>query len=142
MGCFRVAQGQMVGKMLPASQGKNVPTHSPEECSHPDQQMIPRANKTSKWWTCKACNSRWEREDLPVAKEGPPQGDERMLLGKHAGRTFCWIYDQEKTYAQWALQTVESGDMIDKQLARLARYVASREMTEVWHMDDQEEKDL
>jgi hypothetical protein len=56
---FRICHGEGVGRPLPATTSGTV---SPTMCQH--AELARRGNKSSRWWTCKRCSSRWERVPL------------------------------------------------------------------------------
>jgi hypothetical protein len=128
----RIVRGEVVGKVLKPSEGKTAPTKPANLCPHQDSDMIARANKTNKWWTCRTCQSRWERSDLPLMQTGPPKASEVMLAGKYQGKTFREIVKTDPLYDQWVLQTVELGDCVEVQYQRLAKYIIDMEKNMVW----------
>ena len=43
------------------------------------------------------------------------------------GKTYETVYNTDPGYCQWALQTVESGDVGSPQLKKFARYLIAKE---------------
>ena len=143
----KVINGEVVGKPLPPGEG-NVEVE-PEQCQHPVNRMIRHGNRTSKWWTCHQCQSRWERMTIEQAMPtGIPRGTEALLFGKHAGQTFAQVFDNLPSYTQWVIKTAqEHGDEAHPQLLRLAKYLNRRvrqielgqtqsDMEENWFMEE------
>ena len=121
-----VINGEIVGK--PLSPGEGTVEVDPTQCQHPVQRMKRHGNRSSKWWTCHACQSRWERmkaeDSIPT---GTPKGTEILLFGKHVGLTFSHVFDHLPSYAQWVIRTAqEHGDESQPQLLRLAKYLSQR----------------
>jgi hypothetical protein len=130
---MRIIKGQVVGRSLAASEGgKAVATQDPCLCQHPEGEMVARGNRTDKWWTCKLCLSRWERTGLPTAPTGNPKASEVMTIGRQMGKTFDVIFQQEKEYCQWVLQSVEAQELQEPQYHRLAHYIVGREQEVAW----------
>ena len=63
----------LIGHQLKPSQGVFPVERS--LCKHARNQLVARGNRTSYWWTCKACGSRWARlqegEVLVTEQESP-----------------------------------------------------------------------
>ena len=102
--------------------------------------MMKRANRCSvglrKWWTCKACQSRWERRTLgltvpeePPIQEGPPKGSEILTVGRYVGKDFETIYNTGPDYCRWMVQTSDQNPQRAPTLCRLTLYVAEKEST-------------
>jgi len=126
----RIIQGEIVGKAISPAEGtQNVEPHM---CQHPMFSMKQRGNKTSKWWTCIQCLSRWERRSLADSTpDGQPTDQEISMFGKHQGKTFSWILEQDAAYCQWVLMTMESsGESCSNQFRRLAQYLIQAEHRE------------
>ena len=121
-----VINGEIVGKQL--SPGEGRVEVDPEQCRHPLDRMKRHGNRTSKWWTCHQCQSRWERMTIEQAMPtGIPRGTETLLFGKHVGQTFAHVFDNLPSYAQWVIKTAqEHGDEAHPQLLRLAKYLSRR----------------
>ena len=130
----RVIGQELVGKPLPMGLGnKRLAVNDPLTCPHPDNAMAPRGNAHTNvrgdkiqvnWWTCKLCNSRWERQPIP-AHQNPdePQDSDRLTFGKHLGKTYLEVYNTEPQYCSWAIETVQHGDHPTKELQRLVDYL-------------------
>ena len=106
---YRFIKGQVVGQPLTRGEGRKdiAKAHmDPVMCQHPVESMIPRGNKTSKWWTCQKCQSRWARletPDIPFA-----QDQDLILFGKHAGTSYQEMLQQDPEYCNWVLETVQN----------------------------------
>jgi hypothetical protein len=124
-----VINWEIVGKLLKPGEGEVL--IDPTMCAHPTPSMKRRGNKT-KWWTCTQCQSRWERRSMEdQIPEGSPQGSEMMLQGTSMGQTFSDIYENNRTYCQWALLTAGEGmQEATPQVHRLAAYARQRETAE------------
>ena len=131
----RVINGEIVGKMLPAGTNKNQDDSTPADmCLHEAKFMRPRGNRTTNWWTCLNCHSRWERrkrEETPVT--GTPTDHEMLTFGKHAGKTFLETATAHPDYCQWIIQTADNPYIPYKsvqdpspQLQRFAQYLGAR----------------
>ena len=102
---YRYLRGQVIGKALPRGTGqvdlKNA-TMDPAMCQHPADKMVPRGNKTDKWWLCKACVSRWERlETIPTLSSQSITVDpsqEILPFGRYMGRTYAQIFEDDPMY--------------------------------------------
>ena len=136
---YRFIKGQAVGQPLSKGEGKkdSAKAHmDPVMCQHPAESMIPRGNKTSKWWTCQKCQSRWvrlETPDVPVV-----QDQDLILFGKHAGSTYWEMLHQDPGYCNWVLETVQnSGQEIEgaTHLQRMAQYIHTRRLQETYEAD-------
>ena len=122
----------VVGKELKEAKGpKDVKkhTHDPMICQHPSDKMLGRGGRADqKWWSCQACGTRWER--IPLSKfetTSQPSCKDLLTFGKHAGKTYDFVYLNHINYCEWILRTVESGDDAGLQLFKFARYLATRE---------------
>ena len=102
------------GEAMRPGQGKQDEkknTHDPLVCQHPSDKMYARGGKNDlKWWTCAACNSRWERIPLSsyslVTMGKPPTGRDVLTFGKHTGETYDTVWKTDPSYCQWVMQTV------------------------------------
>jgi len=143
---YRFIRGEAVGKALPRGEGKKDAPKAhvePAMCRHPEEDMQARGNKISAWWTCKKCMSRWERvrkEDL-TSTTGAPSDLDMVSFGKHAGSTFQETYLNDPSYCEWAVRTAEEGEA-NHSLRRLAQYILSKRMTEVYEADETHDMDL
>ena len=105
----RVIGSELVGKPLAPSTGvRRLAVNDPENCPHPDKEMVPRGNghfnnRTNQrnqvcWWTCKLCNSRWERMPVPAHPiPDEPQDSDRMRFGRHLGEQYIDVYNNHPT---------------------------------------------
>ena len=77
-------------------------------CRHPENHMIPRGNKTTKWWLCQQCQSRWARlqPSEVTPQHGLPQDNDLVIFGNHAGSMYAEVL-QEHQYCIWVLETVQ-----------------------------------
>ena len=121
----------VVGKELKEAKGaKDVKkhTHDPMTCQHPSDKMSGRGGRADhKWWSCQACGTRWER--IPLSKfetTSQPSCKDLLTFGKHAGKTYDFVYLNHINYCEWILKA-ESGDDACAQLVKFARYLATRE---------------
>ena len=128
----RVINGEIVGKALPSNASLGAPViNLPEMCQHESRYMKTRGNRTTKWWTCISCQSRWERRPLDMTPTtGPPTDTEVLTFGKFVGMTFLQTATMNPNYCKWILQTAESEGDSSPQLQRLAQYLVARERTE------------
>jgi hypothetical protein len=140
----RFVRGEAVGKPLPRGEGKTdrAKAHvDPVMCLHPDEDMLARGNKTTAWWTCKKCNSRWERTNSFVSTHQPTDL-EMVRFGKHAGTTFQDLYANDLSYCLWAVRTAEEEaanpgcGIANQALKRLAAYCCQKQMEESYEADD------
>jgi hypothetical protein len=122
----------VVGKELKEAKGaKDVKkhTHDPMICQHPSDKMSGRGGRADqKWWSCQACGTRWER--IPLSKfetTSQPSCKDLLTFGKHAGKTYDFVYLNHINDCEWILKTAESGDDACAQLVKFARYLATRE---------------
>ena len=53
-----------------------------------------------------------------------------MLFGRHVGKTFNHMYQEETHYCQWGVMTAESGEPCSTGLIRLAQFCVDRECGE------------
>ena len=126
----KVINREIVGKVLDKPAQGPIIT-DPSLCEHPYNKMKRHGNKTTKWWTCTECQTRFERKELEDLKPAGPMRDQDLVLfGMHVGKTYLQIYNEQPSYAQWVMQTAESGDS-SPDLARLARYLARKEQEDV-----------
>ena len=112
-----------MGRSLPAGSGKA--TTPANICQHPTNEMKRAGNAKEKWWTCKACQSRWVRRPLE-ARTGVPTGSEIITFGKYSGHRFEEVVD-DAVYTQWVLMTAELEEASNPQIERLARYLVGKE---------------
>eukprot|EP00971_Amphidinium_carterae_P352038 6492395-Amphidinium_carterae.2 len=121
---LRVLSGQAVGAELTVSTGR-YGSADPAVCGHPNQQLKPRANAKTKWWTCLACGMRFQRFQW---QDQPPHAQEKMGMGRHRDLSFEEIPDD---YAQWAIREYEAnGESMHPQLLRFCLWRISQEQTE------------
>ena len=123
----------VVGKQLEKAKGaKDMKkhTHDPMMCQHPSEKMSGRGGRGDlKWWICQACGTRWER--VPLSKfetTAQPSCKDLLTFGRHAGKTYDFVYRNHINYCEWILKTAESGDDACDQLIKFARYLATREV--------------
>ena len=123
----------VVGKQLEKAKGaKDMKkhTHDPMICQHPSDKMSGRGGRGDlKWWICQACGTRWER--VPLSKfetTAQPNCKDLLTFGRHAGKTYDFVYLNHINYCEWILKTAESGDDACDQLIKFARYLATREV--------------
>ena len=128
----RIIHGEIVGKPMKISQGDRL-AHSRADtmmCQHPTEDMKRRGNKTSNWWTCKTCHSRWERLSLPGFEETIRQSlpTDVVVFGKHVGRTFKQVYEEDPQYCQWCVTTQQQQSDVLPGLDRFATWVQQVEI--------------
>ena len=93
--------------------------------------MKQRSNKTTAWWTCVACLSRWECRSLgKCAPMDEPEGSELVLFGKHVGKTFQWVADNVPSYLNYVVMAAENETDCCEGLLRPARWAAIQEWRE------------
>ena len=142
----RVIKGQAVGRQLARGAGvkdlENV-RMDPEMCQHPEEHMAHRGNKTSHWWICKKCASRWERMDFAqVNPSADPLDDDLATFGKHMGKTYAQIYASDPGYCEWVMQTVSQGESANAPaLERLAHFIHTKQTAETFAADGWAEMD-
>ena len=111
----------------------------------------PRGNKTTKWWICQQCQSRWARlQPLEVTpRHGVAQDKDLVIFGKHAGSTYAQMLQREPLYSDWVRDTVRhavvwntEGGQVElamegsEHLQRLAQYIHSRRIAETFEAAD------
>ena len=123
-----------VGKKLQDSMGKRAvrnATHDEALCRHPSTQMQAQGNGKGLYWMCKACVARWERigvTDPTRLNHGFLTSADLVTFGKHTGYTYLEVYQMDKQYCDWVLDTASGkGDCCDK-LRRFARWIAQKEL--------------
>jgi len=128
----RVINGEIVGKALSSNASLDTPViNLPEMCQHESRYMKTRGNRTTKWWTCVSCQSRWERRPLDTTPAtGPPTDTEVLTFGKFVGQTYLQTATMNPNYCKWILQTADGDGDSSPQLTRFAQYLVSRERAE------------
>ena len=125
----RIVDGEAVGKPMTQATGKVAV--DPALCQHPNQSMKRRGNNKAKWWTCSACQSRWVRVPIEEISAVGPIDDFPILFGKHTGKTFSWVYENDKYYSEWVMKTAEQeASHASAPLKMFAQYIAEREYAE------------
>ena len=129
---YKVINREIVGNPLPPGKGKGE--IDPTMCPHDRTYLKRRGNKDSKqgkWWTCIACNPRWERKSLDEIHTDVEGRDTDLVgFGAHANKTYLQLLENEKSYCQWVLMTAEMEEDRSPALARLAKYLVQKEMRE------------
>ena len=104
---------------------------SAEQCTHPGGQMQRRGNKHKAWYTCLACNSRWVSRTvgshIPL---GEPTPNELVMFGKHKGKTFHWVTNNDPSWCKWVVMSAEQEIDCSEGLRRLARHHINLESQE------------
>jgi len=141
-GPFRFCKGQAVGQPRDSGIGPKDQQKAhmdPTMCQHNDQDMMPRGNKTDKWWTCQKCLSRWDRipDALNPSSFAAPNDEDLVTFGKHAGSTFLHVYLEDTPYCEWVLRTLEEVPTPAKgsPLQRLAQYITAQNIRESYAAD-------
>ena len=125
---MEVINNEVVGKTL--RRGTGPVFVDPSLCLHPTRLMKKRANQRSRWWTCRACQSRWERRALgSIVPEPPPEGSEILTVGRYVGKDFETIYNTDPDYCRWMVQTSDQNPQRAPTLCRLTMYAMEREST-------------
>ena len=75
---------------------------------------------------------------MPVTM-GPPRSfgpvSERLSeFGKHMGSTFLEVYEQDREYCLWILETVEKGDP-SAEIHQFAQYLQNKLLEETYERD-------
>ena len=135
---FRIIKGQVVGKLLPRGEGKKdaLTAHmDPAMCSHQEPDMVARANKQIQWWTCKKCQSRWERAPMDnwLHLDSPPLSEDLVIFGKYMGSTYKEVLT-DAPYCQWVMTTVDAGEA-SAPLHRLAKYIHQQSLEATFEAD-------
>ena len=130
-----IVQGEVVGKPLKKSVSKATPQVDEKECSHPDEEMMKRANGKFLWWTCRLCHARWERPGQQTPW-GPPTDEELMVAGRHKGKTFAQIVHQDTEYCEWVRMTNLVEDWMSPHMARFAEYLQLLAQVEQYQMEE------
>ena len=126
----RVIGDEIVGPFRGVSKhSKRVAVRDPGECSHPAADMIRRGNGRITFWTCKQCNSMWERKPVPSRPTTTYADDDLMMFGKHASETYLEVFTRRPTYVRWVQNTMDEGEAPHPNLIRFAKYC--KEMQEV-----------
>ena len=113
----------------------------PAMCQHPEDSMAPRGNKANKWWTCTKCASRWARTDLAIVNESAePMGEDLVTFGKHMGKTYAQVYQEDQSYCEWVMTTVVQTEGAPP-LQRLAHYIHTQQTAETFAADGWAEMD-
>ena len=142
----RVIKGQAVGRQLSKGTGVKdlMNVHmDPAMCQHPEEHMAHRGNKTSQWWICKKCASRWARMDFAqVNPSADPLDDDLVTFGKHLGKTYTQVYASDPGYCEWVMQTVSQGESANAPaLERLAHFIHTKQTAETFAADGWAEMD-
>ena len=118
----RVIGDEIVGLFRGVSKhSKRGPVRDPAECSHPVADMIRRGNGRTVHWTCKQCNSMWERKPVPSRPTMTYADDDLMMFGKHASETYLEVFTRRPTYVRWVFNTVDEGEAPHPNLIRFAK---------------------
>lgn len=144
-GPYRMCKGQFIGKPLPMGQGpkdKKKAHMDPSMCQHNSSDMIPRANKTDKWWFCQKCLSRWERIPENAELHYNPRDEDLVTFGKHCGSTFLHVYLEDPNYCDWVERTVMETDPPKGALTQLHQYIQSQGIRATQEADDWQDMDL
>lgn len=101
-------------------------------CQHPSQDMKPRGNKASKWWTCNLCQSRWTRrtadaQDEQAALNLPLTPEDLVAFGRFSARQYGDVMMNEEDYCQWVLATADTEPDSCPQLHRFAQFLREAE---------------
>jgi hypothetical protein len=129
MEILQVINGEIVGKPLPPSTG--TWEVDPATCQHDRMHLKRRGNKNSGWWTCIACNSRWERKSVDEIHQDVQGKDTDLVgFGAHANKTYRQVYETEKGYCRWVLMTAEVVEEWSPALARVAKDLVKKESQE------------
>ena len=124
----RVIGDEIVGLFRGVSKNsKRVPIALPEECSHPVTDMLRRGNGRITFWTCKQCNSMWDRKPVPSRPTMTYADDDLMMFGKHASLTYLEVFTRRPTYVRWVLNTVDEGEAPSQNLIRFAKYCKEKQ---------------
>jgi hypothetical protein len=140
-GPLRFCKGQAVGQPRDSGAGPKdlQKAHmDPTMCQHNDQDMMPRGNKTDKWWTCQKCLSRWDRiPDASPSSLATPDDEDLVTFGKHAGSTFLTVFLEDTPYCEWVLRTQEEvpTPATGSPLQRLAQYIHTQNIRETHAAD-------
>ena len=94
-----IINGEIVGRKIKDGKGAapsvgqstdGAPRTDPKTCTHPLKMMTRRGNRSQKWWTCKACLTRWERYSIQEAtpEDSNIKDNEIVLDGCHRGKKY------------------------------------------------------
>ena len=129
----RMIGDEIVGRQLALSTTSiRLAVCPADACLHPDSSMVRRGNAKERdgikthclWWTCLLCHSRWERCPATTPPDDKiPCDSDRVLFGKHNGKTFREVYDNYPTYCNWVIETQEQGESPSPQLLYFAKYL-------------------
>ena len=125
----RVIKGQAVGLALSRGAGPKdaLKAHmDPALCQHPEDDMQQRGNAKNKWWFCTKCMSRWVRTELALVNTLTPEPNSLDLVtfGRHMGKTYEQVLQQDPQYCQWVLDTVAQGESVNNHnLMRLGEFI-------------------
>ena len=134
----RFLKGQMVGKARSRGTGRVDTMRAnmdPSMCQHPDHLMRARGNKGDQWWICTGCLSRWDRLEASDPSPNDCQDLGLLKFGKHMGSTFLEVYEQDREYCLWILETVEKGDP-SAEIHQFAQYLQNKLLEETYECDN------
>ena len=140
---LHIIKNEVRGRYLGISEKRiSKPIEDASTCNHPDEDMIrggcaPRAGQTQgknvayQWFTCRRCHGRWERTPLLVNQSEETTDDDPLDFGKFTGRAYSDVFNSQKAYCDWVVDTSTTGDSPSRQLQRFARYILAKRESQI-----------
>ena len=125
----RLCQGHIMGERLTDSVSTKLRTKTPEECPHPDHELIFQGNGKQNSFRCNCCLARFER--LPMKEEHlqcqRQTGDSKMNFGRYKDKTYAVVLSVDPQYCEWAKTIVmmkqAEGATPQLEIARFTRWL-------------------
>ena len=124
----RIISQEVVGKML--APGEGTVNLDPALCQHPISAMRRRGNKYLKAWVCLECQTRWQRYHVDEANPGPPRHNHIVMFGRHVGKTYKEVYNNNPEYCQWVTNTANTEPNPSPGFQKFARWIEETEKKE------------
>ena len=125
----RLCQGWILGDRLEDSKSTKLRTKTPEECPHPDHEMIFQGNGSTTSFRCNCCLARFER--LPMKEEHTrvqrQTGETKMMFGRYRDRSYTEVLSVDPNYCEWCkmitMKKQEEGAQTCLEMARFVRWL-------------------
>ena len=92
--------------------------------------MRRRGNKYLRAWVCLECQTRWQRYLVDEANPGPPRGSHVVLFGRHMGKTYKEVYQNNPDYCEWVIRTANTETNPSPGFTKFARWIEHQEKKE------------